>query len=241
MSLRLLPVGDRAVLVEPDDPGQLARLYRVLAGSRPIGVIDLVPAETTVLVQFDPTVLPPTAVGRWLRAAVPAPAPDGPPVGGAGQVDIPVEIPVRYDGADLAAVGRLTGLGAAGVVAAHTGTPWRVAFTGFAPGFGYLVDGDPRLQVPRRDAARTRVPAGSVALGGRYSGVYPRESPGGWQLLGRTSATVWDVDRDPPALLVPGLLVRFVAVGPAPEDQASEDQAPDQAPEDQVSGPGESG
>ena len=241
MSLRLLPVGDRAVLVEPDDPGQLAGLYRALVGSRPIGVIDLVPAETTVLVRFDPTVLLPAAVGRWLRAAVPlavpAPAPEWPPVGGAGPVEIPVEIPVRYDGADLAVVGRLTGLGAAGVVAAHTGTPWRVAFTGFAPGFGYLVDGDPRLQVPRRDAARTRVPAGSVALGGRYSGVYPRESPGGWQLLGRTSATVWDVDRDPPALLVPGLLVRFVAVDPAPQDQAPQDQAP----EDQVSDPGESG
>ena len=216
-----MPVGDRAVLVEPDDPGQLAGLYRLLAGSRPIGVIDLVPAESTVLVRFDPTMLPPAAVGRWLRAAVlaPAPAPDpGPaPVGPAG----PVEIPVRYDGPDLAAVGRLTGLGAAGVVAAHTGTPWRVAFTGFAPGFGYLLDGDPRLQVPRRDVARTRVPAGSVALGGRYSGVYPRESPGGWQLLGRTSATVWDVDRDPPALLVPGLLVRFVAVDPAPQGRGS--------------------
>ena len=227
-----MPVGDRAVLVEPDDPGQLAGLYRLLAGSRPIGVIDLVPAESTVLVRFDPTVLPPAAVGRWLRAAAlapaPVPVPGAAPVGPAG----PVEIPVRYDGPDLAAVGRLTGLGAAGVVAAHTGTTWRVAFTGFAPGFGYLLDGDPRLQVPRRDVARTRVPAGSVALGGRYSGVYPRESPGGWQLLGRTSATVWDVDRDPPALLVPGLLVRFVAVDPAPVDPA---------PQGRGSGPGSSG
>jgi KipI family sensor histidine kinase inhibitor len=107
-------------------------------------------------------------------------------------------------------VAALTGLTPAGVVAAHTGTPWRVAFTGFAPGFGYLEGGDPRLDVPRRAVPRVRVPAGAVGLAGRFSGVYPVESPGGWQLIGRTEAVLWDLDRDPPALLRPGTTVRFI-------------------------------
>ena len=96
------------------------------------------------------------------------------------------------------------------MVAAHTGTPWQVAFGGFAPGFMYLTGGDPRLQVPRRSSPRTSVPAGSVALAGEYSAVYPRSSPGGWQLIGRALVDVFDLDRDPPALLVPGARVRFV-------------------------------
>ncbi|HNP11666.1 MAG TPA: carboxyltransferase domain-containing protein, partial [Mycobacterium sp.] len=91
-------------------------------------------------------------------------------------------------------------------------TPWRVGFGGFAPGFAYLVGGDPRLAVPRRAEPRTRVPAGSVGLAGEFSGVYPRESPGGWQLIGRTDAVLWDIDRTPPALLRPGMWVRFRAV-----------------------------
>ena len=101
------------------------------------------------------------------------------------------------------------------VVAAHTGTPWRVGFGGFAPGFAYLVGGDSRLEVPRRAEPRTKVPAGSVGLAGEFSGVYPRESPGGWQLIGRTSqsqAALWDVDREQPALLTPGMWVQFRAV-----------------------------
>jgi KipI family sensor histidine kinase inhibitor len=100
---------------------------------------------------------------------------------------------------------------AAGIVDAHTATPWRVGFGGFAPGFAYLVDGDPRLRVPRRDEPRTRVPAGAVALAGEFSGVYPRASPGGWQLIGRTEAVLWDIERPRPALLAPGMRVRFRA------------------------------
>ena len=127
-----------------------------------------------------------------------------------------VEIAVRYDGPDLDDVARLTGLSPAEVVAAHTGMPWRVAFGGFAPGFAYLVGGDPRLRVPRRGRPRPWVPAGAVGLAGEFSGVYPRASPGGWQLVGTTDAVLWDVDRDPPALLAPGTSVRFVAVGGTP-------------------------
>jgi KipI family sensor histidine kinase inhibitor len=121
-----------------------------------------------------------------------------------------VEIPVTYDGPDLDDVAVLTGLTRDGVVAAHTGTDWRVGFGGFAPGFAYLVGGDPRLRVPRRSEPRTRVPAGAVGLAGEFSGIYPRESPGGWQLLGTTDVVLWDADREPPALLVPGTIVRFV-------------------------------
>lgn len=93
---------------------------------------------------------------------------------------------------------------------AHTGQTWTVAFVGFAPGFGYLTGQDRRLHVPRRSDPRVRVPAGAVGLAGEFSGIYPRESPGGWQLLGRTPTPVWDLDRDPPALLQPGIRVRFV-------------------------------
>ena len=117
---------------------------------------------------------------------------------------------MTYDGPDLEEVGQLTGLGADGVVAAHTGTPWRVAFGGFAPGFAYLAGGDPRLDVARRDEPRTTVPAGSVGLAGEFSGVYPRPSPGGWQLIGRTDVELWNDERG--ALLQPGGRVRFRAV-----------------------------
>jgi len=121
-----------------------------------------------------------------------------------------IEVPVTYDGPDLADVATHTGLSEQEIVAAHTGTPWTVAFGGFAPGFAYLVGGDERLAVPRRESPRTSVPAGSVGLAGEFSGVYPRSSPGGWQLIGHTDAVMFDVDRDPPALLVPGAHVRFV-------------------------------
>lgn len=124
-----------------------------------------------------------------------------------------VELDVVYDGPDLDEVARMTGLSADEVVAAHTATPVRVGFGGFAPGFAYLVGGDSRLHVPRRAEPRTRVPQGAVGLAGEFSGVYPRETPGGWQLIGRTDAVLWDVDRPLPALLVPGNWVRFRAIG----------------------------
>jgi KipI family sensor histidine kinase inhibitor len=109
-------------------------------------------------------------------------------------------------------VAAVAGLTRAEVVAAHTGRPWRGAFAGFAPGFCYLTGGDDRLAVPRRHESRSSVPAGSVALAGGFSAVYPRESPGGWQLIGTTDAVLWDVDRQPPALISAGAWVRFVDV-----------------------------
>jgi KipI family sensor histidine kinase inhibitor len=214
----LLPAGEEAVLVEVaglDDVLSLEEALRrvVGAGDSPwSAVTDVVPAARTVLLVTRPgTDLDAlgTAV-RALAARVPLPASRRSASPTAGAV---VEVPVTYDGPDLDDVARLTGLTPREVVAAHTTRPWRVAFSGFAPGFAYLVGGDQRLRVPRRDHPRRSVPAGAVGLAGEFSGVYPRPSPGGWQLLGTTTLAVWDVDRDPPALLTPGMTVRFVESG----------------------------
>ncbi|MCP3426914.1 urea amidolyase family protein [Rothia sp. AR01] len=126
-------------------------------------------------------------------------------------------IPVRYDGEDLAEVAALTGLSPEEVVARHVAPRYTVAFTGFAPGFAYLSGGDTALTVPRRSTPRPRIPAGSVGLAGAFSGVYPRESPGGWQLIGRTGHRMWDLGREQPAALLPGAAVRFEAVREAVE------------------------
>ncbi|GLW98082.1 allophanate hydrolase subunit 1 [Microtetraspora sp. NBRC 16547] len=192
--------GDSALLAEVDGLDEVVALYDALAAHPPEGVVDVVPAARTLLVRFEPPATP-AAVEAAIRAARPASSGRT----GAGEV----RIPVVYDGADLADVAALTGLTERDVVAAHIGTTWTVAFCGFAPGFGYLTGGDPRLAVPRRTESRVRVPAGSVALAGEFSAVYPRESPGGWQLIGRTDAAVWDLTAEPPALLSPGTRVRF--------------------------------
>jgi len=204
--VRVVACGDTALLVEVEGLAEVAALTAALRDIRLDGVVDVVPAARTVLLTTAPgTDLPlvcRAVLGLPVDAA--APSPDGETI----------EIPVVYDGPDLDDVGRRTGLGADGVVAAHTRGPWRVAFGGFAPGFGYLVGGDDRLRVPRRDEPRTGVPAGAVGLAGEFSGVYPRASPGGWQLIGRTDVALWDVERDPPALLRPGVRVRFTRADP---------------------------
>ncbi|MDF9717950.1 allophanate hydrolase subunit 1 [Nocardioides sp. ChNu-99] len=210
-----MPYGDRAVLVEVEDTPAVVRLVDALAVAGATGpegpVAEVVPAARTVLLVARPGV--PVAAVR--AAAERTAAEQGDRAGDAAgergtALDAgTVEIPVVYDGPDLADVAALTGLSPREVVAAHTGRPWRVAFGGFAPGFAYLVGGDPRLRVPRRSEPRTSVPAGAVGLAGEFSGVYPRSSPGGWQLLGRTDLVLWDLDREPPALLRPGAAVRF--------------------------------
>ena len=212
---RLRRCGEDALLVDVDGLSAVLDLAAAVRAAVTAGrpgfaeVVDVVPATTTVLV----TVHDGTGVGRLRDALVALEVPTGsgsPPAGSDA-----VEIAVRYDGPDLAEVAERTGLSVAEVVTAHTGTPWRVAFCGFAPGFGYLVGGDERLRVPRRPEPRTAVPAGAVALAGEFSAVYPRSSPGGWQLVGTTDAVLWDVDREPPALLQPGTVVRFVDLGAA--------------------------
>jgi KipI family sensor histidine kinase inhibitor len=203
--------GDQALLLEFDSTAEVLAWNDALRDADLLGVLDIVPASRTVLLKLaSPRHREPTRLRlSKLRIDHMAVEDDTAPIDQRADV----EIDVTYDGADLEEVARLAGLTPDEVVAAHTAAPMRVGFGGFAPGFAYLVGGDERLNVPRRADPRTRVPAGSVAIAGEFSSVYPRESPGGWQLIGHTDAVMWDIDRDPPALLTPGSWVRFRAIG----------------------------
>jgi len=203
VTARALPMGERAFLVEVDGLDEVLAVHGALAASRPDGVTDLVPAARTVLVRVDPRVLPVASAKSWaLRAAVEA------SVGDAAEGPL-VELDIAYDGADLEDTAALLGIDADELVRQHAAAQWRVAFTGFAPGFGYLVSDDWPYDVPRRESPRTRVPAGSVGLAGGFSGAYPRDTPGGWQLIGTTRAPLFDAEAASPALLTPGARVRF--------------------------------
>lgn len=196
--------GDQALLIDVGDTGGIDAvlgLYSALSDPRPDGVTELVPAARTLLVRFDPAVIPAGELVELLGDTEPVPS-------HAVRGEL-VEIPVFYDGADLAEVGKHTGLGADGVVEMHTAAEYTVAFGGFAPGFGYLTGLHPKLHLPRRATPRTHVPAGAVAIAGEFTGIYPRSSPGGWQLVGRTEVPLWDPARRPPALLRPGTRIRF--------------------------------
>ncbi len=206
--MRFLPVNLDALLVELDDLQQTLALHASLLRDPIAGIEELVPAARTVLVRYRPS-------AQGFAALVEAIARRD--VRGAAQrSETLVEIPVRYDGEDLAEVAQRLGITPDEVVRRHTGSEYTVAFTGFAPGFGYLAGGDPSLDVPRRTTPRTRIPAGAVGLAGTFSGVYPQASPGGWQIIGTTPVAMWDIDRDPPALLQPGARVRFVDIATLP-------------------------
>jgi len=196
--MRLLPVNLDAILVE------LADLDETLALDPIEGVTELVPAARTILVHFLPWVCPLPRLVAGIAARQ----------GRQGQArqGTLVRIPVRYDGEDLAEMADHLGLSVEELVRRHAASVWQVAFTGFAPGFAYLSGGDPVFNVPRRVSPRTRIPAGSVGLAGTFSAVYPRATPGGWQLIGTTDVPMWDLMRTPPALLQPGQRVQFVDV-----------------------------
>jgi KipI family sensor histidine kinase inhibitor len=207
---RVTDYGDAAVLLQFDSTAEVLAWADVVRDADLLGVVDIVPASRTVLIKLDGPRYQGVARQQLskLRLAPESLEQTAAPIDGRADV----VIDVVYDGADLGEVADLTGLTPREVVAAHTQTPWRVGFAGFAPGFGYLVGGDERLKVSRRSEPRTKVPIGAVGLAGEFSGVYPRESPGGWQLIGHTSeeqAALWDVERDPPALLTPGQWVQF--------------------------------
>lgn len=202
--MRLLPAGDRALLVELDSLEQVHRLHAAVL--REGFAADSVPGWRTLLVTTDgdPAVLATRL--RRLQSGAPE-APRAPTLH---------EIPVRYDGADLDDVARACGLTVEAVVAVHTSVDYRVAFLGFSRGFPYLAGLPVELQLPRRPTPRTRVPAGSVAIARDQCGIYPAASPGGWHLLGTTDRRLFDPSAQPPTPLSPGDLVRFVVVGQAP-------------------------
>ena len=199
-------------------------MLRGLAADCGAGLAEVVPGASTVLVlcagAADLALLRPhlaglLAGGPWSAGhrTGAAGAVSAGSAAGAGPVGAIVEIPVHYDGADLGAVGEETGLGAEGVVAAHSGAVYRGLFCGFAPGFCYLEGLPEELRLPRLAEPRPRVPCGSVAIADRYSAVYPAATPGGWRLIGHTDVRLWDSRRDPPALVGPGTAVRFRVLG----------------------------
>jgi len=202
-ALLLRPVGENALLAEVDTAERVAALYAALLDHRDDlpAVTEIVPAARTVLLDG-------IADRRALiRALHDWELPQRPPADGPS-----ISVPTVYDGTDLAEVAELWGVSPEAAVRIHTGPEYRVAFCGFAPGFGYLTGLPEPYEVPRRATPRPAVPPGSVALAGPYTGVYPRSSPGGWQLLGRTGLPLWDAAREPAALLAPGVRVRFAAV-----------------------------
>jgi KipI family sensor histidine kinase inhibitor len=205
LSVRVLDYGDRALLLQFDGTAEVLAWATALREAALPDVLDIVPGARTVLLTLDGT-------GRQKPLRRRLDALEVTPGDEAAAPAEPRVIEVVYDGADLAEVADLTGMSAAEVVEAHTAEPWAVGFCGFAPGFAYLVGGDPRLAVPRRAEPRPAVPAGAVGLAGEFTGIYPRRSPGGWQLIGHTDAVLWDIDRADPALLTPGDWVQFRAV-----------------------------
>lgn len=204
---RLLPYGPAAALVELDSPHAAEVARRALTRLDDLG--ELVPAERTVLVRSATDRLDRDAVAALLATVDDWSATEEPTPSSAL-----VEVPVRYDGADLVEAAEALSMSVTELVERHTAPTYRVAFCGFAPGFAYLTGLDPALALARRPTPRTEVPAGSVAMAFGYSAVYPRPSPGGWHLLGHTGLQVWDPTRANPALLTPGTPVRFRAVAP---------------------------
>ncbi|MFE3557904.1 allophanate hydrolase subunit 1 [Streptomyces sp. NPDC059193] len=204
--MRTLVVGAEALLIEAGSAAEVAALHAELLRRRDAGelgpVRDLVPAARTVLLDGvrDPAGLG-ARIARW--QVPPLTRSQGPLV----------TVPVRYDGPDLAEVAGVWGVAPQEVAGIVGGTEFRVAFCGFAPGFGYLTGLPDRFHLPRRATPRSSVPAGSLALAGEYAGVYPRSSPGGWQLVGSTDVTLWDPEREPAALFAPGVRVRFTEAG----------------------------
>ena len=205
LPLRVLPMGESGILIEVESLDAAIALHARLDGSRPAGVVDLVPAARTVLVRVDPARLPLAAVRSWVARTTMEAAPTAP-----ARPSV-VELDVAYDGADLAETAELLGVSADALVRAHTAAEWTVAFTGFAPGFGYLVSPEWTFDVPRLPSPRTRVPRGSVGLAAGFTGAYPRDTPGGWRLIGTTTAPLFDPDAASPVLLAPGTRVRFRA------------------------------
>ena len=198
--MRILPSGTRGLLLEFDTLEDVLAQFAALTDAD-LPVLDIVPAGRTILLVSDRGTDLLSLAGQVSTIE---------PGEHAGHAGAPVEVPVQYDGADLTDAADLLGCSPQELVRRHQEEEWTVAFCGFAPGFGYLSGSKFTWDMPRRSSPRTKVPAGSLGLAGEFTGIYPRESPGGWQLIGHSLVSVFDIDRDPAALLVPGARVRFV-------------------------------
>lgn len=195
-------VGERGLRVETG--AATLAFYGVLTARQPREVEDVIPADDSVLVILRPGV----ELSAALRAVLAAPG-EGAPVW-SGTLHA---VPVVYGGTagpDLPALAERAGMDEATYIDSHAAAEFTVAFLGFQPGFPYLKGLPSPLHAPRRPTPRVRVAAGSVAIGGRYAGIYPAAGPGGWQIIGRTSVDLFDPQRDPPTLLLPGDKLRFV-------------------------------
>lgn len=210
---RLLTAGDASILVEwaneIDDAinDRVHALAQSLRNESHSEIVDLVPAYASLLVCFDPRQMTLDEMRRWLESALKSPPALVAP---ASRL---IEIPTRYGsefGPDLRSVAEMSGLSEEQVIRLHASVIYRVYLIGFSPGFAYLGSVPPQIALPRLDSPRTRVPAGSVGVAGRQTGIYPMETPGGWRLIGRTTERLFDPKLDPPALLRPGDRVRFI-------------------------------
>ncbi|OII33104.1 allophanate hydrolase [Curtobacterium sp. MMLR14_010] len=215
MTLDLRPAGSAALLATFDTLDAVTA-FRAGITERPPGVTEVVSGARTLLFRYDPTHTDATRLRADLARVTPTAEAEAAAAAAAAATttstttDAHVTIPVTYDGDDLTAAADLAGMTPAALVAWHTGQVWTSAFCGFAPGFSYLTGTASSLDLPRRSTSRTAVPSGAVALAGEFSAVYPRTSPGGWQLIGRTDVPMWSLDRDPPALAPAGTRIRFV-------------------------------
>ncbi|MFF1252345.1 5-oxoprolinase/urea amidolyase family protein [Pseudarthrobacter sp. NPDC058329] len=196
-------VGQRALLAELEHPEDVLALQEYLTANPPVGQLEVISAAETVMI----TCSTPESARRIRKALLNLVFP--PRQHGENAL---VRIDVVYDGEDLRDVAAHCGLSPEAVLTAHSSQTWTAAFTGFSPGLAYMVGENNLLNVPRRPSPRTSVPAGSVALGGKYSSVYPRVSPGGWQIIGHTQTAMWDLARENPALVTPGTEVIFQPV-----------------------------
>lgn len=212
---RLLPASDAALLIVlGEGPSEAATaavlaLRAKLAARPPHGLLDLRPAYASLLVVFDPRT---TTHAELSRAVEPLLPPPGLPLAPATRC---VEVPVCYEGdcaPDLDDVARGAGLSTPEAAELHAAAPYRVAFLGFSPGFAYLLGLPSLLATPRLPAPRLAVPAGSVGIAGEQTGLYPRPTPGGWRLVGRTPLALFTPSREPAVLLAPGDAVRFVPI-----------------------------
>ena len=205
LSHRLLPYGDNGWLVEFEDSAAAVTAGAMFAGPRPQGVTDIVAGMRTQTVCFNHKLVRPREIAAWIESRLASELDEL-----SAQQGPLVEFSVRYDGQDLESLAVALGLEVDELIERHSDCEWTVAFMGFSPGFGYLTSPGWNFEVPRLATPRTDVPAGAVALAAGFSGVYPRNSPGGWQLIGSTDAELWNTQRVPAALLAPGTRLRFV-------------------------------